>query len=188
MEQNSQADQLIILESQIRECYGRVVYSHKTQEKCADIIFKLHNRLKLWLIIMSGIVTTSLLLKLFGDNDYALYVSAVLSSVLFALNAYTKDYDLGAIAQKHTNAANELWDIRETYLSLLTDLKGNSLSIGQIINKRDDLQSRLLNIYSGSPRTTSRAYREASKALQKNEELTFSDEEINVFLPKELRK
>lgn len=190
MEQNSQAEnkQIAILEAQIRECYGRVVYSHKTQEKCADIVFRLHKRLKLWQIIISGIVTTSLLIRVFGDNEWALYLSALLSTVLFALNAYTKDYDLGEIAQKHTNAANELWDIRETYLSLLSDIRAHTVSIGQITNKRDDLQNRLLNVYSGSPRTNSKAYTEASKALQKNEELTFSDREIDAFLPKELRK
>lgn len=189
MEQNSQPEnQNLALEAQIRECFGRVVYSHKTQEKCADIVFQLHKRLKLWQILISGIVTTSLLLRLFGDNEYALYVSAVLSSILFALNAYTKDYDLGEIAQKHTNAANELWDIRETYLSLLTDIKVGGISIGQITNKRDDLQGRLLNVYSGSPRTNSKAYKKASEALKQNEELTFSDKEIDAFLPKELRK
>lgn len=29
-----------ILEGQLRECYGRVVYTHKTHEKCADILQK----------------------------------------------------------------------------------------------------------------------------------------------------
>lgn len=191
MEQNSPADksaQLVILESQIRECFGRVVYSHKTQEKCADIVLSLHKRLKLLLIIISAIVTTSLLVKLFGDQDWALMVGVILSTILFGLNTYMKDYDLGEISQKHTNAANELWDIRESYLSLLTDLKANQLSINQIINQRDDLQKRLYNIYSGSPRTNFKAYKEASKALKVNEELTFSDNEIDVFLPKELRR
>ena len=28
---------ITVLESQIRECYGRVVWTHKTHEKCADI-------------------------------------------------------------------------------------------------------------------------------------------------------
>lgn len=189
MEQNSQIENSMnVLEAQIRECYGRVVYSHKTQEKCADIVFGLHKQLKLWQIVISGIVTTSLLIRIFGDNEWALYVSAILSTILFALNAYTKDYDLGELAQKHTNAATELWDIRETYLSLLSDIRASTISIGQIISKRDDLQNRLLNVYSGSPRTNSKAYQEASKALQKNEELTFSDKEIDAFLPKELRK
>lgn len=191
MEQNSQAEktnQQEILEAQIRECFGRVVYSHKTQEKCTDIVLKIHRRLKLSLIIISAIVTTSLLIKLFGDNQWALFVGVILSTSLFGLNTYMKDFDLGEIAQKHANAANELWDIRETYLSLLTDIKTNQLSINQIIGLRDVLQKRLFNIYSGSPRTNFKAYKEARKALKVNEELTFSDQEIDVFLPKELRK
>jgi hypothetical protein len=191
MEQNSQPDktgQMEILESQIRECFGRVVYSHKTQEKCADIVLKLHKRLKLLLIIISAVVTTSLLIKLFGDQEWALMVGVILSTILFGLNTYMKDYDLGEISQKHTNAANELWDIREIYLSLLTDIKASQLSVNQIISQRDELQKRLFNIYSGSPRTNFKAYKEASKALKINEELTFSDKEIDAFLPKELRR
>lgn len=190
METNSQVNksEIEILEAQIRECFGRVVYSHKTQEKCADIVLELHKKLKLGLIIISAIVTTSLLIKLFGDQEWALMLGVILSTILFGLNTYTKDYDLGEIAQKHTNAANELWDIRETYLSLLTDIRANQLSIKEIISVRDELQKRLHNIYTGSPRTNYKAYQAASKALKVNEELTFSDEEIDVFLPKELRK
>ena len=38
MEHNSQAnDEIIALEAQVRECFGRVVYSTKTHEKCADL-------------------------------------------------------------------------------------------------------------------------------------------------------
>ena len=192
MEQNSQAEKkasIEVLEGQIRECFGRVVYSHKTQEKCADIVFKIHKKLKLILIIISAVVTTSLLIKLFGDKqEWALMLGVILSTLLFGLNTYMKDFDLGEIAQKHTNAANDLWDIRETYLSLLTDIRADQLSINQIINQRDELQKRLSGIYSGSPRTNYKAYKEASKDLKVNEELTFSEKEIDAFLPKELRK
>src|ERR1051326_5720686 len=42
LEHHSQTDDTpnsrAILESQLRENYGRVVYSHKTHEKCADIL------------------------------------------------------------------------------------------------------------------------------------------------------
>ncbi len=185
METNSQVK---ILEAQIRECFGRVVYSHKTQEKCADMILRLHKRLKLSLIIISAVVTTSLLVKLFGDQEWALVVGVVLSTLLFGLNTYMKDYDLGEISQKHINAANEIWDIRESYLSLLTDLRAGQLSINQIIDKRDNLQDRLHNVYTGSPRTNYKAYKAASKALKQYEEMTFNDKEIDSFLPKELRK
>lgn len=191
MEQNPQNDkkiQIDILESQIREIFGRVVYSHKSQEKCADIVLELHKCLKLTLIVISALVTTSFLVKIFGDNQWSLIVGVILSTILLGLNTYTKDYDLGEIAQKHTNAANDLWDIRECFLSLLTDMKVGLLSVNQIVARRDELQNRLYNVYSGSPRTNYKAYKEAQKALQVNEELTFSDEEIDSFLPQELRK
>lgn len=191
MEQNSQPEktqQIVILEAQIRECFARAVYSHKTQERCADIVLILHRRLKLAQITLSAIVTTTLLAKIFGDSQYALFIGAFLSTLLFGLNTYMKDYDLGEIAQKHTNAANDLWDIRETYLSLLTEIRADMVSPNSITNQRDELQKRLHNVYSGSPRTNNKAYKEASKALQHNEELTFRDDEIDSFLPVALRK
>jgi hypothetical protein len=44
------------------------------------------------------------------------------------------------------------------------------------------------SIYQNAPRTNSQAYGEAQKALKIQEEMTFSDEEIDQFLPTTLRK
>lgn len=184
MEQNSQ---IKLLESQIRELYGRVVWTHKTQEKCADIIWKRHTRIKITQIALSALTTTGILVAVFGDNQVVGIISAILSALLFGLNTYTKDYDLGEISQKHSNAATELWNIRENYLSLLTDLKAEKLSIEQIRTKRDSLQEDLFNTYKGSPRTINKAYNKATKGLKENEEMTFSTDEINRLLPEEIR-
>lgn len=185
MEQNSQVE---ILESQIRECFGRVVWTHKTQEKCADIINKRNNRIKITQIVLSAITTTGIILSIFGDTKCAAIITSVISLALLILNTYLKNYDLGEIAQKHTDCASNLWNIREDYLSLLTDIKAGIKSIDQITEKRDKLQKDLHCVYLGAPRTFSKAYNKASDALKKNEELTFSDDEIDAFLPKELRK
>ncbi|MBL7718933.1 MAG: SLATT domain-containing protein [Flavipsychrobacter sp.] len=184
MEQDSQVK---IIESQLRELYGRVVWSHKTQEKCADIILKRHMRLKIVQIALSALTTTGILVSVFGDNEIIGIISAILSAILFGLNTYTKDYDLGEIAQKHSNAASELWNIRESYLSLLADLKSGRLGLDAVILKRDELQENLFNTYKGAPRTINAAYKEATRGLKSNEELTFSNEEIDNLLPKELR-
>ncbi|GAA0894122.1 SLATT domain-containing protein [Fulvivirga kasyanovii] len=185
MEQNSQVE---VFDSQIRELYGRVVWSHKTQEKCADIIWERHKAIKITQIVLSATTTTGILVAVFGENYWVGLISAILSALLFGLNTYTKDYDLGEIAQKHSTAANNLWNIRESYLSLLTDMAAQKLSVEQIRNKRDELQDDLFNIYKGSPRTISKAYQEATKALNVNEELTFSKKELNQLLPESLRK
>ena len=184
MEQNFQVN---ILEAQIRECFGRVVWSHKTQEKCAEIILLKNNVIKLFQIGLSAFTTTGILIVVFGENQTIGIITALISALLFAINTYVKEHDLGEIAQKHSDSANELWDIREKYLSLITDLKAGIFDVNQIIKQRDLLQEKLSSVYKGSPRTISKAYKEATKALKLNEELTFTEEEIDLFLPKELR-
>lgn len=183
-----QISQVKILESQIRECFGRVAWSHKTQEKCADILNKRNNRIKILQIILSAVTTTGIMVSVFGEQKWVGIITALISTTLLALNTYLKNYDLGQIAQKHIDCASNLWNIRETYLSLLTDIKAETVSIENIIERRDTLQNELHSIYQGAPRSISGAYDKATKALKSNEELTFSDEEIDMFLPKELRK
>src|SRR5205814_8408534 len=46
MAQDFQANSLHIIEAQLRENYGKIVYSHKTQEKCADILTYQHKLIK----------------------------------------------------------------------------------------------------------------------------------------------
>ena len=188
MEQNSPHNELEILESQLRENYGKIVYSHKTQEKCADLLTKRNNRMKNTQIILSALITTGLLVRVFNGQDWALIVSTILAALQFGLTSFLKEYNLGETIQKHATAALELLDIREKYLSLLTDVKAKIITSEEIIIKREELQDSLSKTYKGSPRTFSKAYSNAQKALQKNEELTFSDEEIDNFLPKPLRK
>ena len=128
------------------------------------------------------------MVSVFGDLKWVGIVSALISTSLLALNTYLKKHDLGQIAQKHANCATTLWNIRETYLSLLTDIKAENITIEDIIKKRDRLQKELHGLFKGAPRTINKAYEKASEALKNNEELTFSDVEIDNFLPKELKK
>lgn len=179
---------LSILEAQIRECYGRVVWTHKTQEKCADIVLRRHNQVKIVQIILSALTTTGVLVAVFGEVQWVGIATAALSAILFAINTYVKGHDLGEIAQKHAEAACDLWDIREKYLSLLADIRANQASAEEVAERRDALQERLFKSYKGAPKTINKAYALASKSLKVNEELTFSDAEIDNFLPKELRK
>lgn len=184
MEQNSKQ----LLEAQIRECYGRIVWSHKTQEKCADIILKRNNLLKWMQIVLSTLTTTGLVVTIFGDVLWVKITSAIISAALLLLNTYLKSKDLGAIAQQHSDAAADIWNIRESYLSLITDLNIGDVDVEDIRIRRNKLQEELATIYKRSPRTIPKAYNEATKALKLNEEMTFSDEEIDCFLPVELRK
>jgi len=181
-------DGAAILEGQLRECYGRVVYTHKTHEKCSDLLLERHKLIKILQIILSALVTGGILATLSGDWKIAATgISAVLSTALLALNSYTKDYDLGEIAQKHRQAAADIWLIREKYLSLLTDLRAGK-PLEDVCKIRDELLEELHAVYAGAPSTNHQAYKKAQEALTKMGDMTFSDSEIDAFLPKNLRR
>jgi hypothetical protein len=177
-----------ILEGQLRECFARVVYSHKTHEKCADILLSRLSKIKLWQIILSAITTGGFIAAIFGAGKLRALIGVLVATTLLVLNAYTKNYDLGEFSQKHRQAGADLWFIREKYLSLITDLRTGEKPIEKLQNDRDDLLEELHSVYSGAPSTTYQAYKKAQIALKQLEDMTFTDEEINAFLPKELKK
>lgn len=192
MEQITQVDDgVTALEAQIRECFGRVAYSTKTHEKCADLSMARLQWIKIVQIILSAMTTGGLLTALLGDPKIAYgatVASAIISTILLVLSAYTKDVDPGQQAEKHKKTASELWDVRESYLSILSDLHDGHLDLPSARERRDELQTRLVSIYATAPRTTAKAYGIASDGLKQREELTFSDEEIDIFLPDTLRR
>ncbi len=179
------------IEAQIRECFGRVVYSTKTHEKCADLCMGRLQRVKIVQIVLSAITTGGLITALLGDPkvaQIATVISTLFSTILLVLTSYMKDVDPGQQAEKHKKTASELWDIRESYFSILSDLHDGNLDIPAAREKRDALQARLAGIYAAAPRTNAKAYGIASDGLKAQEELTFSDEEIDKFLPATLRR
>jgi hypothetical protein len=188
MEAPSQAiESTQLLDAQLRECFGRVVYSHKTHEKCADIYHTRLSRVKLVQIGLSAITTGGLVALFAVDSLFAKISATLCSTVLFGLNAYMKQHDLGELSAKHSSAASKLWDLRESYLSLLTDFKAGVITLKEATQQRDKLQRALLAVYQAAPRTLDEAYRLSQKSLQINEELTFNDGEIDRFLPARLR-
>ncbi len=178
----------ILLESQIRELYGRVAYTHKTHEKCAELLKKRSDRIRLAEIILSAITTTTLLFVLWGDGKIGQLIAAISSTILLALTLYTKDNNLLEVVEKHKTAAQEILEVREKLLSLLIDIRIGNKEIEHFQQIRDELNEKLMNAYRGAPKTNNKAYQIASKALKENEELTFSDSEIDKLLPENLRK
>jgi hypothetical protein len=181
-------EQKNLIESQIREIYGRVVYTHKTHEKCADVLKERSDYIKFAEIFLSAATTTSILVVLFGDGKAFQLLAALFSTILLGLTLYSKDFNLLAIAEKHKQAALDILEIREKLLSLLVDIKIGNKEIELLQQIRDELNEQLVNTYRGAPKTINKAYQIASKALKENEEFTFSDAEIDKFLPESLRR
>lgn len=179
-----------LLLAQVREAYGKVVYTHKTHEKQADLCFRYHRLQRGGLVVLTAISSGTFLaalLNLVWDQQGAALVTSFIALLVTALNLGTKTFRYGAEAQRHRDVASRLWDVRESYLSLITDLMSDAIGLELARERRDELQETLREIYSDAPRTTGKAYRLAQLGLQNNEELTFTAEELDLFVPTSLR-
>jgi hypothetical protein len=176
------------LEGQLRECYARVAYTHKTHEKMAENCSNTLRKYKYAQIASSALTACGALTAVFVSATSVKIATVALSFASVWISGFMKNMDPGGTAQKHRDAAAALWPIRESYCSLLTDIQMKSISENDAIKKRDSLQKELAIIYKTSPQTNSKAYGKAQQALKSDEELTFSDQEIDHLLPVALRK
>ncbi|HBJ1646815.1 TPA: SLATT domain-containing protein [Clostridium botulinum] len=186
MERSSRASQGYKLESQIREAYGRVTYTQTCHEKKIKRLLVTNENIKIAQIVLSAMTTGSFVVTLISDEKISAIVGSSLSLILLILNAYVKNFNLTEMVQEHQKASDLLWKIREEYVSLLIDFE--VLNMDEIMEKRDELQNRTAEVYSNSPRTDSKSYKEAQKALKTEEEQTFSEKEIDVMLPNSIRR
>jgi hypothetical protein len=182
-------DDRLAFESQVRECFGRCAYTHKTHEKMADREARHLKFVKWGQIVLSALTAAGAVGILFKkDSDFFPYVTVALAVVTLILSSYVKDLNPGETAQKHREAASDIWNVREAYLSLLTDIRDPSLALESLRKRRDDLQISLHKIYRSAPHTDGKAYGDAQDALKNREDLTFNDGEIDQLLPDTLRR
>ena len=177
-----------VFEGQIRELYGRAVYSHKTHEKRADILLIRLSVIKWTQIVLSALTAGGYVSTLLGTGTPYLIGGSILSALLLALNLYTRDQDLSEVASKHRRTANDIWLIREKYLSLIVDLVMEGKPLEVLQQQRDALAVDLHAVYSTAPSTNSEAYAKAQEALKHNEEMSFSEKELDDILPPQLRR
>jgi hypothetical protein len=176
--------------AQVREAFGRVVYSHKTQEKQADICIGRHRWQQGILVAFTAISTGTFLasvLGLLGNPVLTSLATSAIALVVSALSLASKTFKFSEESEAHRGIASRLWDVRESYLSLIADLMSGATPAADARARRDELQEATRQAYADAPRTTPEAFSRASDGLKHNEELTFTSGEIDLFLPEALR-
>lgn len=170
----------------IRESFGRVVYSHKTYEKDFEIQESCISRLKYANLIVLTLGSSSLLGTIITNGHWNIVIGSVLIFMGLGLAIFQMSFNPEGKAYRYKQTAHQLWQVREKYTCLIADIMNQKISADQIIDERDQLLRDLDLIYKNALSTTSKAKNKARIGLKQNEEFTFSDEEINKFLPKDL--
>ncbi len=172
--------------SVIREMYGNVVYTHKTYEKAADMLTTQSRWMKAANVILLTLTSGSAIGAVF-KGDILIEITAFLSTLTLLFAVYQITFRTEESVENYRAVARKLWTIREHSQNLIADILNNIYTTKEINEKRDALLSQLSGVLADAPSTNARAYAKARKSLKIEGEKTFTEAEIDAFLPDKLR-
>lgn len=177
-----------MLEDVVRDSYASVVWSHKIQEKQADIYAEKFKKMETVNIGAASLTSVGIVALIFTDPLWLKLVSALISFATVYITAYFKSFDLQKFITSHKAAANKLIAVRDQYKVLLAEIKLKADSVENLLARYKELVEKTDAIYLEAPTTTDEAVDKASKALKIKKDNTFTDAEIDSFLPLSLRR
>lgn len=180
-------DEYQVLLDIVRQTFASVVWTHKIQEKQADIYNERYELIETSNIVIVSVTACGIISLVFTDQLWIKIGASLLSLLTIAISVYDKTFNLRDLGAQHKIAANKLISVRNELLQIIADIHIHKDSVDTINSRYQELVVRLNKIYSEIPTTTSKAVERASDALKKNDEFTYSEEEIDRFLPPTLR-
>lgn len=169
-----------------RELYARIVYSHKVHELQREIWSKKVRRMNCTSIVLTGLTTFLAILTAAIPEPLALIATAVLATATVCFTVWQSGADPAGQAGRHRIVAKELLWLREQFLLLIADCHG-VMTADEAQRRLEMLNRELATVYKFAPDTSPEAYA-AAESILKSGHFTFSADEIDGFLPTELRK
>lgn len=176
------------LEDAVRSTFASVVWSHKIQEKQADIYSMQFKCMEMAKIISASLTSVGIVSLIFTDQVWIKVLSALISFVSVFVSAFFKSFDLQTMVNAHKSTANRLLSIRDDLKVLLLKIKLQQDAVTELTKQYEKLIKTLNGIYIDAPCTTDKAVEQARIALNVTQDNSFSDKEINSYLPESLKK
>jgi hypothetical protein len=179
-------EDLVPIIATARELYGRVVYSHKVHEKEREIWSGNVSWMNRVNIALTGITTVFAVISASLKPLWALIVTAISAAAAVCFAVWQASADPASNEAKHRVTAKELLWIREQLLLFIGSCQA-ATDPPDAQRQLDMLTRELTAVYKFAPDTSPEAYAAADKMI-KSGHFTFSDDEIDGFLPVDLRK
>jgi hypothetical protein len=181
----------------VRFYFAQSVFMNNCHYKAYSRLEKRKSLISNIVITFSAITIILLILQVIGlENGYAslinvsAFVGLVLTGASLVFELINKE-DLSILMYQQKDTAEKYKTLRDKYMSLIEEIMSNTTDENELKIKRDKLLKKYSAIGEFSPNTTYTDYLEAQKALglkgNTDEEFTWSNKEIDKFLPKELR-
>ena len=171
----------------LRLTFGHIVYRQKAHSQIA------HSRV-VWnrvlrsaeALLMLGVAFTSLA-AVYGRGPGYVIASAVLGAMALLTLLVHLTFDLDASARAHSWSAARLWQIREQYRAVLSDLHDGAIDAVEARQRRDALTDAMRDFLEHAPAVAPQTI-QATEQANLVDEPALTDSQIDGMLPKSLRK
>ena len=177
-----------VLLDAVRQNYASAVWTHKIQIKQADIYAVQYRRLQLANVLLAD-ATSCGAVSIFTNTDSFVLkiITVVFSFATTAVTAYQKSFDLKTMQKQHEDAAKNFVVIRNELLQVIAEIHMQKKDVSDIDAEYQNVVEKMNTLYLSVPSTTDKAVAAAEEALKTNGEYTYTDEEIERFLPSALK-
>lgn len=151
------------LKKQITDAAGNVLYTYDAHWNIVNRLKRREKGLKISQIALTAVSTGGFLASLITGISGLSWLGGMTSAIALAINLYALNFNMPREIKQHTDAANELWDIRESYHSLITDFE--DLSLEDIRARRDLITESVSRINKTYPGTDAKSFRQAQKNI-----------------------
>lgn len=181
-------DEYRVIDDLARNHFANVVWTHKIQEKQAEIYESKYNLLATINIISASLTSAGVISTFFVDPMWVKLISTITAFVTTAISAYLTSFDYKGMAMANKVVATKLVMQRDNLLILLAKIKFRQQSVQVLTTEFNMLQKRTHDIYIDAPNTTSKAVGMAEISLKYNKDGTYTDAEVDKLLPNSLRR
>lgn len=181
-------DKYLKLEDLVRNRYASVAWTHKIQEKQAEIYLRKYAVLAVINIIAASITSAGICSLIFTDQSWVKIVSALVSFVTVFITALLKAFDLQSMAKANKATATKLVVLRDEFQTLLLKIRQCDQTVAELMEDFERLQKEVHAVYQEAPATSNAAVKKAGIALAIKKDSTFSDNEIDALLPDSLKR
>lgn len=175
-----------VLLDTVRYQLKNVIWTHKIQEKQADIYARLYKIFE-WISIIITALTTCGIVGVIVQDSFALKVATALCSFgAVLISILIKSFDYKELSFSNKRTAVQILAIREELIRLIVQIRLMDKSTEELDGLLTDINDRLNKIYENAPNTTNMAVKLARKDLGLNKNSSLSEQELDCLLPPSL--
>lgn len=164
-----------------------VTWTHKINEKQADLYKKYNKYLNVTIIVLDALTTGGILGLLNGEYLIPKIILAVISTITLTMNGFKVFFSFEELINNYKKYANEFLVERNKLEKLLSKYKSKVINGSEFSKRFDEIDEELNSLFKDAPQTSDKAVKLACKALLEEKDNYVSKEELEAFIPESLR-